>query len=129
MEMKFKHWPFDKTEAVSLHWLRSPYHAGKMKQWQMQAVFRRENGTLHDLAVPWGALPAFRLGSVYRDGKLTGESPLGTRMQIGFCSSPKVSICDAISVPRQYELRTRFNLQEKCVVIWNRGERIVVPCL
>ncbi len=129
MEVKFKNWPFDKTEAVYLHWLRSPYHAGQMKQWQMQAVFRRENGTLHDLAVPWGALPAFRLGSAYRDGKLTGESPLGTRMQIRFCSSPKMSICDSISVPRQYELRTRFNLQEKCVVIWNRGERIVVPCL
>lgn len=129
MEMKFKHWPFDKTEAVHLHWLRSPYHAGPMKQWQMQAVFRRENGTLHDLAVPWGALPVFRLGSVYRDGKPTGKNHLGSLMRIRFCSSPKVSICGAISVPRQYELQTNFNLQEKCVVIWNRGERIVVPCL
>ena len=129
MDMKFKNWPFDKTEDVYLHWLRSPYHAGQHKQWQMQAVFRRENGTLHDLAMPWGALPAFRLGCAYRDGKPTGANHLGTRMQIRFCSSPKVSICDAISVPRQYELRTRFNLREKCVVIWNRGERIVVPCL
>ncbi|MBU2619398.1 MAG: hypothetical protein KKE83_06895 [Proteobacteria bacterium] len=129
MDMKFKDWPFDKNEDVYLHWLRSPYHAGQHKQWQMQAVFRRENGTLHDLAMPWGALPAFRLGCAYRDGKPTGANHLGTRMQIRFCSSPKVSICDAISVPRQYELRTRFNLREKCVVIWNRGERIVVPCL
>lgn len=54
MDMKFKNWPFDKNEDVYLHWLRSPYHAGQHKQWQMQAVFRRESGTLHDLAMPWG---------------------------------------------------------------------------
>lgn len=129
MGIRYGNWPFDTEETVRLHWLRSPYHVGEAKQWQMQAVFKRRNGDLTDVAVPWGALPSFRLGRSYRAGKPTEESPLGTSETVRFCSNPRVRIERAAAVPRSYELRTKMNLEERCVVVWSRGETIVVPCL
>ena len=129
MELRFRNWPFAPNEIVTLHWLRSPYHVGSKKQWQMRAVFRREDGTLRDVAVPWGALPALCLGLPFSDGKHVREHPYGDTRRIHFDSSPKVGLCGARQIPRDYPLRNHVNLAERCVFIRNRNEVIIVPCL
>ena len=130
MSIRINKWPFREGESAVLHWLRSPYQEGEDKQWRMSAVFRGKDDALKDVNVPWGMLPILRLGRAYRDGIAVDDVVREGVKQIRFSSAAKVTVSDAAAVPRDlYRLLTKWNLQEKCCIIWNGGERIIVPCL
>lgn len=111
-----------------LHWLRSPSQVGAKKQWKMQAVFRREDESLEEVTFPWGALPMLRLGSVFRDGKPTGETVVGTPARIRFDAGARAKICSGWSVPAPYGLKGA-DVNEWCVIVWQNGKQFVIPCL
>jgi hypothetical protein len=127
MKIRLADWPFDKDEQVFLHWLRSPYQVGEKKQWRMIAVFRKADSSLHEVEVPWGALPMMRLGSAYRGGKPTGDISLGTPARISFSSNARAKILSGLSVPCPYGLKLE-DAKEQCVIIWEGGQQIVIPC-
>ncbi len=128
MGIRFNGWPFEKDERVVLHWLRSPSQVGPKKQWKMQTVFRREDDSLEEVTIPWGALPMLRLGSVFRDGKPTGEVAVGTPARIRFDAGARTKICSGWSVPVPYGLK-EADVNEWCVIVWLKGRQFVIPCL
>lgn len=124
-------WPFPTGEPVVLHWIKSPMMKGDEKQWMMDVVFKRPNGTLSDLSVPWGLLPMLRLGKEFIDGFATGCNDIGEVSNISFSDKASLKVEESFTAvsKNRYELSTKNNLQEKCVIIFDGAQTVVIPCL
>jgi hypothetical protein len=93
-------------------------------------VFKRPNGILKDVSLPWGALPAIRLGKEFVDGVPTWENTLGKNYSLDFSAGASFKTQTAITIsPNVYPLKTRPNLGEYCVVIFDKELTVIVPCL
>lgn len=68
---RFKKWPFQPGEVVTLAWICSPYRTegdGKVHQWRMNLVFVNEHGESHVVKAAWRQLPLLKMGQYYKDG-------------------------------------------------------------
>lgn len=131
MKWRISDWPFSPSEKLKLHWMRSPRMVGDDKHWVMTAVFRRQNGEIVDVDVPWGMLPALHLGRSYQRGMLTDDISEWNRMDFEFPCHVSCEVRRAGDVlPRSlYSLVTRKNLDELCVRISFGHQVVVIPCI
>ncbi len=126
----FSNWPFPKDEPVTIHWLKSPIMKGQNKQWMMDITFKRISGELVDFPVPWGCLPMLRYGKEFINGLPTGND-LGSTLNLSFSKNARYKIEQAFTAisPKNYKLVTKENLQELCVIIFDEGQTVVIPCI
>lgn len=126
----FSKWPFPEDEPVTMYWLKSPTMVGRNKQWMMNIVFKRSNGELVDFPVPWGCLPMLRYGKEFINQLPTGND-FGQTLNLSFSENAKYKIEKAFTAisPKNYQLVTKDNLQELCVIIFDAGQTVVVPCI
>jgi hypothetical protein len=126
----FSKWPFPEDEPVTMYWLKSPVMSGRNKQWMMDIVFKRINGELIDFPVPWGCLPMLRYGKEFINQLPTGND-LGYTLNLSFSENAKYKIEEAYTAisPKNYQLVTKDNLQELCVIIFDTGKTVVIPCI
>jgi hypothetical protein len=126
----FDHWPFSPGESEIVHWYRSPQMTGDDKQWMMEIIFRRPDGSLQELNLPWGTFPKIRLGMEFIDGLGTSVNKVGEDYQFELSDRATFRIEKAITIsPKIYPLKTHENLREYCVVIFDKALTLVVPCL
>lgn len=126
----FSKWPFPEEEQVIMYWLKSPNMTGRNKQWMMDIVFKRANGELFDFPVPWGCLPMLRFGKEFINGLPTGND-VGHTLNLSFSESARYKVEEAYTAISQknYELVTKENLRELCIVIFDAGQTVVIPCI
>ncbi len=133
MNYSFDKWPFKKDESAILYWLRSPRMKGNHKQWMMEAVFKTNEGILKPVTMPWGALPALRLGMEFKNKRPVRINNVGKHFKIRFSENVSFNVEEAARSisPKAYPLKNRDNLQELCVVFFDNTNKItvVVPCL
>jgi hypothetical protein len=124
-------WPFPKGASTTLHWIKSPEMIGEEKQWMMDVVFKQPNGVFKDVQVPWGMLPMLRLGKEFVDGFETGNNEIGDTFNISFSKNTSLKVEEAFSAvsKNRYELRTKNNLHELCVIMFDGVQTVVIPCL
>lgn len=128
-KFNLKKWPFDKGERVALHWMRSPIKT-KQNRWIFELVFKNKVGKLISLAVPWGALPNFRLGQIFEDGKALDSPIRGFNTSLHIPDMSKCEIKKAINIPpKLYFLSEPNNWEEKCLIYKNDGQIIIIPCM
>ncbi len=126
----FDHWPFPPGESEIVHWYRSPQMTGDDKQWMMEIIFKRPDGSFQELSLPWGTFPKIRLGMEFIDGLGTGVNKVGEDYQFELSARATFRIEKAITIsPKIYTLKTRENLSEYCVVIFDKNQTLVIPCL
>ena len=72
-KLDLNEWRFKKGEIVTLHWICSPYR-DQSGRWVVYVVFINDKGTMLGSKYPWGTLPYFKIGHLYRDGLHLGPS-------------------------------------------------------
>jgi hypothetical protein len=129
--LKFKDWPFNPTEKVSIHWFRSPYR-NKNGEWVFDVVFRQKNGSIQQhITIHWGALPWLRLGQYVINGKPLEQTRKGEIKLLQFDNFYNGEIKSArYAIPKAaYKLFVPENYNELCWTYpWN-GKQVVVPCI
>ena len=73
MRVKFRNWPFEEDEVVTLHWIASPQIDGNGKK-ICDVFFRKETGVILSVSTAWGALPSLKIGDTYANSELCGTS-------------------------------------------------------
>lgn len=91
-------WPFRKNEIVKLHWIHSPALTLN-REWNISVDFLREDGKIKSVILPWGLLPALRIGATYTNGKimqpvegLYGKFPLAADAEARLCKVSDIPV-------------------------------------
>lgn len=129
MKIRLKDWPFSSGEAVLLNWIRSPFLCNQDRQWKMVAVFRRSDGSSHDVLVSWGMLPMLRVGFFYKDGCLTTKNIASLSQVVRFGRAARVEIKKNSLLIPPIHILSKEDQREHCVVIWMDNIQFVIPCL
>jgi hypothetical protein len=131
---RFKDWPFELGEEVSLCWLRSPWKDPVTRDWLATAVFRRQSGEFRDVTFYWSAFPRLRFGLSFQDARQIG--PVLKKEQIyrlNLGSTVLYEITRAYDIPeiQQYGIQGQENLEEYCLNIMSTKlkQRVILPAL
>ena len=119
--------------SARLLWVQSPRLHVDNKQWRTIATFAEEdtNG-FSQIELPWGALPALRLGQWFEDGMVSGlRSPVGQRYELEVPPQTPMTIRKAREVvPFDVnQMLCRENGEENCFVFALRHCTVVLPVI
>ncbi|MDR3579212.1 MAG: hypothetical protein P4L44_04520 [Oryzomonas sp.] len=133
MNLKLGSWPFPAGMPAHLCWVKSPRQVGRDKQWQQKVLFQGQNGMFHERMLPWGVVPALKLGVQFVNGEVSGRSSAGDVkvFRLGDTATCRFTSSDYLRNEwldrvREYQ---RQLLVEHCVCIEDGETRLWMPCI
>ena len=131
---RFKEWPFDPEEVVSLRWFRSPWKDPVTHDWLATAVFQRQSGEFRDVTCDWSAFPRLRFGVSFQDAKLVGPIiDLDKLYDVNFGPSLLYKVVKAYDIDefQKHWIQGKENLEEYAMIMEfdTSSQRLILPML
>lgn len=133
MKFKLGSWPYPAGMPAHLYWVKSPMQVGREKQWHQKVLFHGQNGEYHERVLPWGMIPALKLGIQFVDGEPSGRSSAGELKEFRLGDSATCRFTSSAYLRNEWldsvrEYRRQL-LLEHCVCIEDGETRLWVPCV
>ena len=121
---RFKQWPFQPDEVVTLAWICSPYRTsgdGKVHQWRMNVVFVNDQGESQTVKTSWRQLPLLKMGQYYCNGSPLENEFESVQAEIAIHQVNKATSLRAItSIPATFRLLSDPQIYHENCWVWSR---------
>lgn len=130
MRVKFRNWPFEEDEVVTLHWVLSP-RINRDGEKICEVYFRTGAGVIKSVTIGWGCFPMLRINQKYANGKHMKEEVIAREITFSTSDIKKIKYRDAVDIiPKDlYPLKNPRIFREKCCVFKYQGYTYYVPCI
>ena len=97
MRVKFRNWPFEEDEVVTLHWVSSP-RINRAGEKICEVYFRTGAGVIKSVTIGWGCFPMLRINQKYANGKHMKEEVIAREITFSTSDIKKIKYRDAVDI-------------------------------